>query len=67
MGELRGESGPHSLARVHERVDEDDFLQDGKRFQRAPRVVGAAEEDHRGHHHAEHEPDMLLIEAAAQG
>jgi hypothetical protein len=60
------ERSTQSLAGVHEGIHQDDFLQDGKVSQSAPRIIGAAEEDHGSQNHAEHQADVGLIDAAAK-
>src|SRR2546421_9934543 len=67
MRELRNQSGAQSLTRIYQRVDEHSFLQDRESLKSAPWIVSATKEDHRGNHHAEHQPNMLLIDAAPQG
>src|SRR5712692_1993641 len=66
MRELRRQSGAHSFAGIHERVDEHGFLQDRESFQSAPWIVSATKKNHWGNYHAEHQPDMLLIDAAPE-
>src|SRR6266566_4242337 len=63
--------GNHGSAKTFTGVDEGiyehGFLQNGELFERAPGVVGAAEENHRRHDEAEHEADVGLLHAAAEG
>src|SRR5207253_10598215 len=66
MRKLRHERAPKSFARVHDRIDEDRAREDRKFLQRLPRIVRAAEEDHRREYKAEHQPDVLLADAAAE-
>src|SRR4029077_14867694 len=67
MGELRNESGTQSFAGVDQGVHKHQLLKDGERLERAPGVVCAAEKDHWRHDHAEHQSDVLLIDAASEG
>src|SRR5260370_23354905 len=66
MGELGCQSGADAFAGRHERVDEHGFLQDRESFQSAPWIVSATKKNHWGNYHAEHQPDMLLIDAAPE-
>ena len=52
---------------INQRVDQHGFLQDRKSLERAPRIVGATERRSWRNHHAEHQPNVLLIDAASQG
>ena len=63
---LTVQRGSQSLARIHKRVDEDEFLHDGEFVQSTPGIVCTPEENHRSHDHAEHQPDVLLIHTAAE-
>src|SRR5579859_6769162 len=66
MGELGHQRCPQSFAGIGERVEENNFLQDGELVQRAPGIVGTAKKYHRGQDHAEHQADVLLIYAATE-
>ena len=61
MWVLRHQGGSQALAGIDQRVDENDLLQDWECVQRAPGIVGAAEEDHGRDDHAEHQSYVLLI------
>src|SRR6266851_4089154 len=67
MRELGNHRCAQTFAGVNERIYEHGFLQDGEFFERAPRIVGAAEENHRGYDEAEHQTDVRLLHAAAEG
>src|SRR5205807_1976517 len=66
VSELRDERTAESLARVHDRVHQHGARQDREFSERLPRIVRAAEEDHRREHQTEHEADVLLAYAAAE-
>src|SRR3979411_3023410 len=66
MRKLWDQRGAHSFACIHQWVDEHKFLQDGKSFQSAPGIISTAEKNHWSNHHAEHQSNMLLIDAASQ-
>src|SRR5580698_9535458 len=67
MRELGYEGSTQSLAGVDQRIYQDDFLQDGELRQGAPGIIRAAEKDHRSQNHAEHQTDVSLADAAAEG
>src|SRR5205807_5018123 len=46
MRKLGNHRGAKAFAGVHERIYEHGFLQEGKFLERAPGIVGAAEENH---------------------
>ena len=59
MRQLSGHGGAEALARVNERVDENELLEPRDDLQCFPRIVGAAEEDHRPEQHVKHETNLL--------
>src|SRR5713226_1254659 len=67
MRKLGNHSSAKTFAGVNERIYEHGFLQDGEFFERAPGIVGAAEENHGCDDEAEHEADVSLLHAAAEG
>src|SRR5437879_9814305 len=66
MWELRNQGCAQSFACIHQRVDEHSFLKDRESFQSAPWIVSATEKNHGSNYHAEHQANMLLIDAAPQ-
>ena len=66
MRKLRHERRPQPFARISQRIDEHNFLQNRKLAQRAPRIISASKKYHWSHHHAEHQSDVLLIYAASE-
>ena len=64
--ELGHKARPQSFAGVGKRVDQDDFLQDWKFIQGAPRIVSTPEKYHGREYHAEHQAYVLLIYTAAE-
>ena len=67
MRKLRDHGAAKTFAGVNERIYEHGFLEDRKFFERAPRIVGAAKENHGRDDQAEHQADVGLLHAAAEG
>src|SRR5437879_10301005 len=61
MRKLRHQGGAQSFAGINQWINKHSPLQNMEVTERAPRIVGAAEEDHRSEDHAEHQADMLLV------
>src|SRR6266852_5248045 len=66
MRKLGNHCSAKALAGVDEGIYEHSFLEDGEFVQRAPGIVGAAEENHGSHNEAEHQADVGLLHAAAE-
>jgi len=62
----RREGGPHSLRYINQRVDQHRVLHDRHGAQSLPRIVRAAEKDHRRQNHSEHETDLLRLDRRAE-
>src|SRR5690348_11232250 len=63
---LRHECAAQSLTRIDQRIHQHDLLQNRKRCKRAPRIIRAAEEDHRRQHETKHQTDLRLVDAATE-
>ncbi len=67
MRKLRHHGAAETFARVNQGIHQDGLLKDGEFFERAPGIVGATEKDHGRHDEAEHQADVRLLHAAAEG
>src|SRR2546423_6012672 len=67
MRKLGNHRGAKAFTGVNERIYEHGFLQDGEFFERTPGIVRAAEENHGSDNEAEHQADVRLLHAAAEG
>src|SRR5438477_3126872 len=61
MRRLQHQRGAQSFTGINQWIHKHSPLQNMEVTERTPRIVGAAEEDHRSEDHAEHEADMLLV------
>src|SRR5277367_1837876 len=64
--ELWHQRSTQALAGVYERIDQDNFLEDWKVIERAPRLIGASEKNHWRQNHAEHQANVGLTNAATE-
>src|SRR5437899_8910415 len=67
MRKLRNHGSTETFAGVNEGIYEHGPLQDGEFIERAPGIVSATEENHGRHDEAEHQTDVGLLHAAAEG
>src|SRR6202035_3678648 len=65
--ELRNKCASQTFAGVNQRIHQHDLLKDRKVRQRTPRIISTAKKDHRRQNHAEHQSDMVLVNAATKG
>jgi len=60
------QGGPHPFCYIDERVDQHRVFHDRYGAQSLPRIVRAAEKDHRRQNDAEHQTDLLRLDRGAE-
>jgi len=66
MRRSRSERRPHSLRHVNERIDQHRVLHDRHGAQSLPRIIRAAEKDHRRQDYPEHQADLLRLDCGTE-